>query len=177
MFAPQENEHEEVSSLESALQSLRPAAPRVNRDRLMFLAGQASSAPQRSKWGARASWAFTMAASVVIAAVIGRATAPADVQFIERVVQIPVQVQPDFAEDLQPKERALIALDAVHSDSSRVRWLRDIPVDRATPGPYVRLRDQVVALGPDMLPALGQSGELSSASSDSYVEMRQRLVQ
>jgi hypothetical protein len=179
MFAPQENKHEEINEIESSLRALKPAATSLDRDRLMYLAGQASLRPARPGIFARSRWALATAASVVLAGFLGRATAPEQVQFVERVVQIPVQVQP------QPPER-----DSTDQESPRVRdrepanslalpfrQLESLPIDGGILRPYTRLRDQVVALGPDMLPALGSSGQATGAHGDSYIEMRQRLVQ
>ena len=68
----------ELAGLERQLSELRPAAPRVDRDRLMFAAGQASAT--RPKWLVEPSWlgarfwptaaATLAAASIALAAVV-----------------------------------------------------------------------------------------------------------
>jgi hypothetical protein len=181
MFEPEEPKNEEVKSLESALRSLTPIATSLDRDRLMYLAGQASVQPVRMNLLYRSRWPLATAASIMLAALLGRATAPEQVQVVDRVVEVPVQFDQQNADEQEQFAQALQQPSQSDIDSSARELARygvtELPLDREVLRPYLRLRDQVVALGPDMLPALGSTRRAHTAGSDSYLEMRQGLIQ
>jgi hypothetical protein len=61
---------DELTALEAALRGLQPPAARIDRDRLMYLAGQASVSPNVKKpvaWG----WPLVTAASLLLALSFG----------------------------------------------------------------------------------------------------------
>jgi hypothetical protein len=68
---PHEPLNPELSAIEAALASLAPTAPRLNRDRVMYLAGQAA-AVQAARRGVRAwLWPCATAAALVLSAILG----------------------------------------------------------------------------------------------------------
>jgi hypothetical protein len=79
MFAREEPQNEELNSLESALRTLKPAAASLDRDQIMYLAGQTSVQPAHGSFIRRTAWPLATAASVMLAALLGRVTAPEQV--------------------------------------------------------------------------------------------------
>lgn len=114
----------ELSGIEHALRGLQPAAVTLDRDRLMFRAGQESM--RRSPW----IWPAATAAALLVAVALGSVLAlrpPA-----ERVVYLD---QPAPGQTGQ----GVTAVDP------------PAPPDRTA---YLRLRQQVLEQGVDSLPAL-----------------------
>ena len=125
-----------LSEIAAALAALRPAAPAVNRDRLLFQAGRAS-APRPWFWRATTAVAVTTAA-VLAAVLIFRPAAPANQ--IERIVYVHDQPPPPLA---APKEDKALSPN---------------PPEPAPPEPYrrpqtpyTRLEDKVLRWGLDGL--------------------------
>jgi hypothetical protein len=180
MFAREESQNEELNGLETALRSLKPAGT-VDRDRLMYLAGQASVQPAIRPFLYRSIRPMAMAASVMLAALLGRVTAPEHVQVIDRVVQIPAQIDHQQLRDYEQFAEAIQAspinvLPRASSQGTVGYRSEELPVDREIVRPYFRLRDQVVALGPDMLPALGKGTQPGEGKSHSYFDIRHDLL-
>jgi hypothetical protein len=128
---------QEIASLELALKGLTPAAVKFDRDQLFFAAGQASARSRRWFWPA------TSALLALTTGVLGTLLAlQPEPQTVIRVVSVPgpavEPVQPakvdEPASPPQPKSEV---------DSARL------------PGDYLRLRDQVLRWGVDMLPDPG----------------------
>jgi hypothetical protein len=84
---------EDLISLEAELARLRPRKERLDRDRLMYLAGRASVGGKAAVRGPRAwHWPAALAAMTTIAAVLAvmLVSRPA-VQVVERIVEVPVE--------------------------------------------------------------------------------------
>lgn len=84
-MSPNEKPINDLSALEAALASLTPRADRLDRDRLMFLAGRASAAPPPSPrlrtWQAAFAAMSAVAASLLVALVVQPGP-----QVVERIV-------------------------------------------------------------------------------------------
>jgi hypothetical protein len=116
--------------LETALRGLRPAAPRLDRDRLMFEAGQASVRPPAPRlWQG-------VAAGFALAFVVALAWRP-PVRAVERVVYVP--------QGAGAARRMAPAVDDGQTTASAERLRRE-------GASYVRLRDRVLIVGLDALP-------------------------
>jgi hypothetical protein len=86
----QERLNPELAAVEAALASLVPKASGVDRDRLMFLAGQAAARPRRGAW----LWPCATAASLLLAAALGiTIVVHGGPRTLERIVYVPVQPQ------------------------------------------------------------------------------------
>jgi len=177
MFAREEPQNEELNSLESALRTLKPAAASLDRDQIMYLAGQTSVQPAHGSFIRRTAWPLATAASVMLAALLGRVTAPEQVHVVDRVVQIPAGIDKQQLKDDEQFAQAVQSLPRTTSSFEPAFHTSELPLGRDLLRPYVRLRDQVVALGPDMLPALGGGDQARAAAANSYGEMRQDLIQ
>lgn len=176
------------SEFEQALCSLMPRAAQLDRDRLMFLAGQAS-VPQasqecepavdqshrldvvrsrRSRWGWPAAFsAMTAVAAALLVALLNR---PAP-QIIERIVRVPVEV-PRTAVDAAdaPDQADRFAEDAARAERAD-RW-------PAADDSYLHLRRQALALGIDSwMDAVSPPTPASVEAPASYRELRDSLLQ
>jgi len=118
--------------LEQALAALRPASAKIDRDRLMFLAGR-TSARRRSRLWQCAAGALAVALAAALSAALYARPAPREV---ERVVYVTVARPPAV-----PAE----APAAPIATPEPGRW-------RGEPY-YLKLRDEVLAKGLDALPA------------------------
>ena len=83
----------ELKALEADLATLRPRSDRLDRDRLMFLAGQASAGrpvpPRRNGVRRIAAWAATMAATAAAAVALTLVLGHPSPRGVERVVYVP----------------------------------------------------------------------------------------
>jgi hypothetical protein len=131
----------ELAALESALLALAPAPAGINRDRLLFRAGQASAS--RRGW----AWPAATAALALVAVALGSAwlLRPGPPERVERVyVRVPAGdkgIQASPMETPSPSRRA----DAAPLAPERGNEWDD--TER-----YLKLRNQVIALGADSLP-------------------------
>jgi len=129
----------ELGALEAALRALQPAPADLNRDTLMFRAGQASMPRQRWTWPA-ATAALFVATIGLSAAHFWRATAEPQ----ERIVYV----------TLPP------TADAVHSPAQNNQSLPEVSLrdvvaasePTVSPLSYVQLREQVARHGVDAMP-------------------------
>ena len=113
--------------LEAALQGLAPAAPGIDRDRLMFVAGQASARRRQRVWqGATA----TLAAAFAILLAVRPASRPTD-----RFVRVG---------DRSPSANGTAATPTAVAPSSQ-------DVDER-PAPYVRPRDDMFVFASGAFP-------------------------
>ncbi len=119
----------QLTDLGRALAGLAPAPPTLDRDRLLYEAGRTAAAPR--PWG----WATAAAFAALSLALVVRPER-------QRVVEVCV------VERVTPQTPA--ATDAV--ESSKTATFAVLPGDGPAGG-YLRLRNQVVAWGPDVLPA------------------------
>jgi hypothetical protein len=129
--------------LEAALGALRPAAPALDRDRLIFAAGRAvgrteSRRPLRC-WQAAAA-ALALAAGLSLLVRTGPGTRPDAPQVPLVIRQSPTPLAP-------PQPAPLTAPTVVSAGPTASFWLM-----RPAPGTYFDLRDKVLRRGLDALP-------------------------
>lgn len=193
----------ELKSLEAKLAALAPRADRLDRDKLMFLAGRESALTEARRpngrlrrWSGSAAVAALSAAAAVAVMVLAR---PAP-QVVERIVEVPVSPQEDSApapkhappQVPEAKEPAVPAGQPnverpVGSTGGRgllaslgLDWLsKDYarPID-SVPS-YLDLRRRVLTRGPDLpAPPPLTPGPSPSAGSEpaTYQHMRERLM-
>ncbi len=134
----QDKVNPDLEAMEAAFSSLRPAPSGVDRDRLMYLAGQAATGsgsadvrPPRAGWW----WPCSTAASLLVAVTfaglwLSRGEPEVRVVFRERPVAVP-----------QPTEQLDEATDVVDA-SPRKSWQTD----------YLRLRRLVMTQGVEAMP-------------------------
>ncbi len=131
----------DLAAVEAALASLRPAPSALDRDRLMFLGGQASARRQRA-WGASWLWPCATAATVLVACTLGVLLAGrSGPQVVERIVYVESGGHPDTG--VRPHE----ASPAQGGSERLLAGREELPVD------YLELRQLVLARGLDALPA------------------------
>ena len=176
------------SEFEQALCSLAPRAARLDRDRLMFLAGQATAGQAsqerelpvesdhrldvvrspRARWGWPAAFsAMTAVAAALLVALLNR---PAP-QIIERIVRVPVEVPRTVVDATDAPEQAdRFVVDAARTERAE-RW-------PAADDSYLHLRDRALALGIDSwLDAAPPPTPASVEAAASYRELRDSLLQ
>jgi hypothetical protein len=188
---------EELNSFAAELAALRPRSDRLDRDRLMFLAGQASVGSQKCRRTTRSRFwpAATATMTAAAAALLVMFVASPRVEIIERIVAVPTQAggegvrpAPDAAIQPEAIERrpATEPRRAAQPTTSRFAaalagWLpaSDGPSPRATMS-YPGVRDAVLAHGLDSLPtppsAAGGNREPDSVPS-SYRSLRESLLE
>jgi hypothetical protein len=129
----------EIAALEAALAGLAPLAGSINRDRLLFRAGQAS---MRRGWRWPCATALLAVVSVALGGLLWLRPAP---QPTERIVYVPVP-EPSPAAAL-PSQAPLAALPRPASPSTG-----DGEEDVQAQIDSLNLRNRVVRWGVDMLP-------------------------
>jgi hypothetical protein len=127
-----------LSPLESALGNLKPAPAALDRDRLMFRAGQAAAG---RNWAWPASTAVLFATSLVLAGML--VVRPAGTETV-RVVYVPAE-RPAPA---PPGPRA-----PTPPSTPTPPTVQSVALPPAS-APYLALREQVVRFGVDSLPDL-----------------------
>lgn len=146
----------ELAAVAAALRSLKPTPSRLDRDLVMFQAGQASARPSRwVVWAPRSIAAGLALVAMGEGALLARRPEP---QIIERVVEAPAPPAPPAP--IEPRPEPF--------------------VEHATPDPdlalgrtdHERLTLQVLRYGLDGLPATNRSGWTTSESpAGSQAEM------
>jgi len=167
------SEHENLNSIEQSLASFALAAPQLDRDRLMFLAGQASggtSSLARTGIGSR-NWYWPAATATLAATSLGLAiamfTRPApQTQYIVR--DQPVS---------NPMEKSPADLVAVQPQSPQPSRLVAAPIrpPQETGDSYLKTRDVALRMGLDALgsPSPGRSG---FSRSTTYLDLLEGLA-
>ena len=172
----QEGFDQELTALEAALGSLTPQKSSLDRERLMYLAGQASVAaavrsPRRWLWPSAA--AVMTLASATLAVLLALRPEP---QTRERIVYVPVEqpAQPPKAPSpltAEPNSPAPPA--AVNSELARVPRL---PIPQASAN-ALRLRNYALAYGIDSIPpAPGHGHSNDGRAPQSRRELEQLLL-
>ncbi len=88
-MAHEQDRQDDLTAFEAALAALKPRGNAINRDRLMFLAGQASgSSTQPRRWG----WPAAFGAMTTVAASLLTALMVRPPQVVERIVDRVVEV-------------------------------------------------------------------------------------
>ena len=175
-MAHEELRDEELRELESALASLRPRASGVDRDRLLFLAGQARSrgdgfeaTPRRRyRWIWPAISAVSTAAAVVLGVLLALRSEP-------RVVREVVYIE-------RPAEALAESTDAQSSPETEPLWPSSVtaaaemetwPRDQGLPDHnYLELRRRVFEVGLAALPEPSSTG----GSTDGPPPTRQEML-
>jgi hypothetical protein len=132
--------NQDLAAVEAALTSLSPAPSTLDRDRVMYLAGQASGRRQRAS---RASWLWpcTTAATVLVACTLGVLLAGrSQPQMVERIV---------YVESGRPGDTEVRPHEASVAEGGRESL---IPSREQLPLDYLKLRQLVLAHGIDALP-------------------------
>jgi hypothetical protein len=129
-------EQPELTALEHTLSSLVPAPAQLNRDRLMYLAGQSSIRGQRWLW---CGWGAGIAATV--AAIVFVTLMPTKAEPSVRLVYLPAPT----AE--VPKGDMLAPTDTAPAPSAHAVWWE--PADRG----YLELERQALRTSLDTLPS------------------------
>src|SRR5207248_3508193 len=96
---------QDLTSLENALRALVPRETSVNRDELLFQAGQESASHFSRTPGQRWSWPLSIAASSLVAAtlglIVGRHSEPS---VVEHIVRVPVAAEVELVKSISPRE-------------------------------------------------------------------------
>jgi len=93
-MSQEENQPEDLKALEAALAALVPRGDRLDRDRLMFLAGQAAGSQPRAarhRWAWPAAFSAMTAAAASLLVIVAARPGP---QIVERIVEVPVPAAP-----------------------------------------------------------------------------------
>lgn len=182
---------DELGRFASALSALAPRESRIDRDRLMFLAGQQSAAVPRTgrRWLWPAATAVSTVAAVVLAVLLALRPEPAVVQIVRNVYvdrSAPPAAETAPAKPL-PDSPAIIAEAPAPPRRSPVepwRPLResaaDLPsFDADRPAGYLALRQRVLAYGVDALSPPAPSPALASALQsrpETYGQLREEYL-
>lgn len=171
---------EDLNEVERTLRSLRPAAPQIDRDGLMFLAGQASAPTaafvQTNRPRKAIFWPSAAAAMTLVSLGLGMTLALRPPVVIERVVQAPTSDRA-VLEDAprQPKPVRVESSDPV----ADLAPLGPGTVAAASGGgQYLRLRDQAIAHGVDFVDSLAPVARnaTSATSHDSRQELLKQML-
>ncbi|MGH7140975.1 MAG: hypothetical protein ACREHD_35030 [Pirellulales bacterium] len=166
----------EDASLErfaAELAALLPRA-RLDRDRLMYLAGQASVAPARVHLPRRWPWpaAFGGMTAVAASLLLLLALRPAP-QVVERIVRVPMPVSPPNTTDVHPRAAPSAAVPIAAEQPAAARRL---PPDAPAPV-YLDLRDRVLAMGLDSFsPPGAPSDERPDSQPANYRDLLNSLL-
>jgi hypothetical protein len=163
---PEHAHDPEMTDLEGALGALRPAAARLDRDRLMFEAGRRSAAaPAHFRWAWPAVAASLAAVSLGQAAALNRRSEPT---VVERIIFVPRPAAP-----AEPARATVLKVrNAADSDDRRF----EPPPDNR----YLQISRQVERYGLDGLPdptpllTLSAEGEIPAGFSPNAPDVLRR---
>jgi len=188
MSAEEENRLDDLKEIEAALASLVPRGDRLSRDRLMFLAGQASVARRGQDGAVRAArWAWpsafaamsAVAASLLVALLVRPETGSGD-----RIAHVSAPVRPPAekpaaadrtpASSLQPPDSSLQTPDSRLSAHVQATSLR-FPPPRDS---YHELLARVLDRGLDAWkPPAGSGATVPAAAPATYRELLETLLE
>jgi hypothetical protein len=132
------NDLQEVNAIEAALAALTPLPGRIDRDQLMFRAGQAAAPRRHWFWPSATAALAVVSASLVAAWCLWPAPQTVEQMVSRRVVQPPpAPPRATLPAELQPTEAVV-----------------STPADYASPRGPLTLQDQVLRWGLDGLPDL-----------------------
>jgi hypothetical protein len=157
------SERSEHGPLESALAGLQPVPAALDRDRLMFAAGQAAATPAPGRlWPAATAVLLCLSVALTVALVVR----PEPRESVRTVYLPAPSGSPDRASDPRPPEPAPspppAPLDRMLADTT----------PSAGGGDYLRLRSQVLRFGAESLPEpLPLSSGSKPLSVESLLEM------
>ena len=170
-----------LQRFEAELAALAPRAAQLDRDHLMFLAGQASAGlpagghlSRRWAWPAAFSAMSALAASLLLMLVIRPAP-----QVIEKIVRVPVEAVPGpVATQANGEQYAASLGQAISSELPRAVVAKH-PRQRepAESAEYLDLRDRVLAMGIDSWQSQSRpSGGGSDAAPVNYHDLLDSLL-
>lgn len=161
------------ASLESFAASLAALSPhaRLDRDRLMYLAGQASVEPA-SRRPRRWAWPAAFSAMTAVAAcLLALLASRPEPKVIERIVRVPVNTRPENMAGGQNAATERQAAEEPHVTRSE-RPPREIRTAN-----YLELRARVLALGlDDWTTTNGSSEGRADSPPDNYRELLKRML-
>jgi hypothetical protein len=183
---------EPLKDMREALASLAPRTERLHRERLMFLAGQASvSVPgahsARTRVGRRWGWPAAFSAmSALAASLLVMLSVRPEPQVVVRVVErvVPVSVAPAAAESAPGAAQEQGKAPGDEASPGRERVPRDwlawgalvVRPDRGSLGPsYPRLREQLLAHGVESWEYPAAPAAAPTGTSDSPLPYRDQL--
>lgn len=101
-----EHDEHDLSKLEHLLAGLRPSAAGLDRDRLMFQAGQTAHGPRRMLWPAATRLAAAVAVCLGLVVLLRpEPAATVQVVYVDREIRVQVPSQPESPAPLPPPER------------------------------------------------------------------------
>lgn len=101
-----EHDEQDLSKLEHLLAGLRPSAAGLDRDRLMFQAGQTARSPRRLLWPAATCLAAAVAVCLGLVVLLRpEPAATVQVVYVDREIRVQVPSQPESPAPLPPPER------------------------------------------------------------------------
>jgi hypothetical protein len=156
-----------LAALEKSLAALVPVPGRIDRDQLLFRAGQASV--RSRSW----VWPTTTALLTVVAAVLGTVLAlrPAPAP-VERVVYVPVPQSPAPTET--PTAQVVVSAPNARLDST----IEDAGSLWANSAEYIRERNQAIRWGVEALPPAPSIASANQAPSvESMLGLPERKVE
>jgi hypothetical protein len=134
----------DADSLETQLGRLRPRTDRLDRDRLMFLAGQAVAEASARRTARRWAWpaatgVMTAVAASLLAMLVLRGGGSGEVRIADRPIPPPVEAPAAAVAEAASPDTSAAATDS---------WFHAFG---ALPGPppYLRLRNELLAQGGD----------------------------
>jgi hypothetical protein len=134
----------ELAGLEAALKGLAPASVHLDRDRLLFRAGQA--AVRRRVWLWPSAAAILALTTVSLAVALALRPAPG---VVERTVVVRVPVPAPPAPPPPPRQQPAPSAPSPTPSPDR----EDVLAREPLPEGYLRLRDEVLRWGVDALPS------------------------
>jgi len=195
-MSQEENRPEDLKALEAALAALVPRSDRLDRDRLMFLAGQAAASQPAAALSRRWVWPSAFSAMTAVAAsLLAMLVVRPGPQIVERIVEVPVQSASGNGQGESDARSLLAGGKSSYSlpESSPAKT----PSETASAlGPLARFRsmemsgqpavttdaawlDQVFALNAGSRSAAGQ-GPVTQESPETpvpYGQLRERLLE
>jgi hypothetical protein len=153
-----------LAALEKSLAALIPVPGRIDRDQLLFRAGQASVRSRPWLWPAATALSIVVAGS--FGTVLALRPAPATV---ERVVYAPApQSDPDMSAAIPQRQASGVSHDPGHRGVETPRAPQvDAGIWWTSSAEYIRERNQAIRWGVEALPP---APSIASASQTSSVE-------
>jgi hypothetical protein len=170
-FAAESPLRPELQAIEAEWARLRPRTDRLDRDRLMYLAGQASvaEAKEKSQQGRSPGWFWptsSLGMTAIAAALLAMLLLRPEPQFVERIVYTAPDstVREWTARPAVARDAAFGVASASRKAAARGTW---------TAGMAFRLGDDLLALGPGA--KLGTTTPSSDPTDDQPILSRRSL--
>jgi hypothetical protein len=169
---------------EAELSALAPRAVRLDRDRLMFLAGRAAAgapadvhAPRRWIWPVSFSAMSALAAGLLVLLILRPAP-----QVVERIVRVPVEAAPQASSNpIEDEKVDLVAEPSVDGPSPVETARRTDPARGPATAPavgtaYLDLRDRVLAMGIESWQAPSSPAHTNDRPAINYHDLLDSLL-